>query len=78
MYDLIIAKPRLITLQADLDGIPCYLESSHDINLIIYGKMGFELKKQIYLQRDHETHRMDVMVREPNASRGAEKPGKVI
>ena len=27
--------------------------------------MGFELKKQIYLKRDKEEHRMDVMVREP-------------
>lgn len=35
------------------------------MNLLIYGKMGFELKKQIFLRRDKEDHRMDVMVREP-------------
>ena len=51
--------------QADEEGLPCYLESSHDINLIIYGKMGFELRKQIYLQRATENYRLDVMVREP-------------
>lgn len=53
-----------------MQGLPCYLESSHDINLIIYGKMGFELKKQIYLERvAGQELRMDVMVREPVASK---------
>ena len=51
--------------QADKTGAACYLESSHDINIIIYGKMGFELKKQIYLQREKEPLKMDVMVRYP-------------
>lgn len=51
--------------QADKTGAACYLESSHDINLIIYGKMGFELKKQIYLQREKAPLKMDVMVRYP-------------
>ncbi|KIV94013.1 hypothetical protein PV10_05177 [Exophiala mesophila] len=59
-----------VTNQADMQGLPCYLESSHDINIIIYGKMGFELKKQIYLQRvAGQELRMDVMVREPAASK---------
>ncbi|KAG9781334.1 putative N-acetyltransferase [Exophiala dermatitidis] len=60
---------------ADAEGVPCYLESSHDVNLIIYGKMGFELKKQIYLKRaEGKELRMDVMVREPVVSNG-EKNG---
>ena len=42
-----------------------YLESSHAINVKIYGKMGFVLKKQIWLKRSDEEIRMDVMVREP-------------
>ncbi|KEF55817.1 uncharacterized protein A1O9_08568 [Exophiala aquamarina CBS 119918] len=50
---------------ADTEGLPCYLESSHDINIIIYGKMGYELKKKIYLQRAPQELRLDVMVREP-------------
>ncbi|KAK5079191.1 hypothetical protein LTS08_003659 [Lithohypha guttulata] len=49
---------------ADRAGQACYLESSHDINIKIYGKMGFTLRKQIWLGLD-ETIRMDVMVREP-------------
>ncbi|KIW21030.1 hypothetical protein PV08_01609 [Exophiala spinifera] len=51
---------------ADDRGLPCYLESSHDINIIIYGKLGFELRKQIYLTRAcGKELRLDVMVREP-------------
>jgi hypothetical protein len=50
--------------------VPCYLESSHDVNLIIYGKMGFELKKEIYLLREPgKKLKMAVMVREPGAKR---------
>lgn len=50
---------------ADRAGQPCYLESSHEINIKIYGKMGFDLRKQIYLTRSDEEVRMDIMVREP-------------
>lgn len=55
--------------QADEEERACYLESSHDINLKIYGKLGFDLKKQIYLSRGNEPIRMDVMVREPGKLR---------
>ncbi|KAI1610965.1 hypothetical protein EDD36DRAFT_308461 [Exophiala viscosa] len=71
-----------VTKLADVHAQPCYLESSHDINLIIYGKLGFELRKQIYLKRaDGHDLRMDVMVREPasvykeNASSALMKSG---
>lgn len=50
---------------ADRAGQACYLESSHEINIKIYGKMGFSLRKQIYLTRSDEEVRMDIMVREP-------------
>lgn len=43
----------------------CYLESSHHVNRIIYGKLGFKLQKNIYLQRDVEHVELDIMVREP-------------
>lgn len=56
-------------MQADKTGAACYLESSHDINIIIYGKMGFELKKQIYLQREKAPLKMDVMVRYPKTTK---------
>ncbi|KAJ9663663.1 hypothetical protein H2198_000675 [Neophaeococcomyces mojaviensis] len=54
-----------ISAVADRAGQACYLESSHEVNLKIYQKMGFDLRKQIYLTRSHEEIRMDVMVREP-------------
>lgn len=59
----------MLTLSGRRKGLPCYLESSHDINIIIYGKMGYELKKEIYLRRATEELRLDVMVREPAAIR---------
>ncbi|KAK3070319.1 hypothetical protein LTR53_010670 [Teratosphaeriaceae sp. CCFEE 6253] len=54
-----------VTRRTDAEGRACYLESSHEINRIIYGKMGFELKKNIYLQRAEEHVELDIMVREP-------------
>lgn len=54
-----------VTRMADREGLPCYLESSHEVNRIIYGKMGFALRKQIFLQRDVEHVELDIMVREP-------------
>lgn len=51
---------------ADKEGKVCYLESSNEVNRKIYGKLGFELKKNIYLQRSAEGHvELDIMVREP-------------
>jgi hypothetical protein len=35
--------------------------------------MGFELRKQIYLTREEEKHRMDVMVREPRKGQEEKK-----
>jgi hypothetical protein len=35
------------------------------VNLKIYGKLGFELVKKIYLTRAKEELCMDIMVREP-------------
>ena len=54
-----------ITSRADAEGRATYLESSNDINPIIYGKMGFEIKKKIYLRRAKKVLEMDIMVREP-------------
>lgn len=54
-----------ITDRADREGRACYLESSNDINPLIYGKMGFKVVKNIYLRREREEIRMDIMVREP-------------
>ncbi|EMC91870.1 hypothetical protein BAUCODRAFT_79349 [Baudoinia panamericana UAMH 10762] len=54
-----------VTSMADAEGRACYLESSHPVNRIIYGKLGFVFKKNIYLQRAHEHVELDIMVREP-------------
>ncbi|KAK7905930.1 hypothetical protein LTR67_000654 [Exophiala xenobiotica] len=57
---------QYVTKLADGQGLPCYLESSHDINMVIYGKLGFDVRKQIFLKRAAGMElRMDVMVREP-------------
>ena len=54
-----------VTKQADREGRPCYLESSNDINPIIYGKLGFKVVKKIHLTRAKQTLSLDIMVREP-------------
>ena len=51
--------------QADSKGQACYLESSNDVNPIIYGKLGFETKKKIALKRGVKVVELDCMVREP-------------
>ena len=51
----------------DEQGRACYLESSNEINLKIYGKLGFKLVKQIYLERGEERLGLDIMVREPQS-----------
>lgn len=54
-----------VTRKADAEGRACYLESSNAVNRMIYGKMGFDLRKIIYLQRADEHVEFDIMVREP-------------
>jgi len=60
-----------VTAMADAEQRLCYLESSNDVNPIIYGKMGFEIKRKIYLQRAEEHVELDIMVREPKAKRNS-------
>ena len=54
-----------VTKQADAEGRASYLESSNLINRKIYARFGFELKKNIYLQRAEKHVELDIMVREP-------------
>ena len=58
--------------QLDEEGRACYLESSSEINLKIYGKLGFNLIKRIFLERGEEQGEerlsLDIMVREPGES----------
>ncbi|MCJ1381144.1 hypothetical protein MMC17_004253 [Xylographa soralifera] len=50
---------------ADTEGRACYLESSNDVNPVIYAKLGFEPKKKIQLTRGRRPIELDIMVREP-------------
>ena len=54
-----------VTRQADAEGRASYLESSNEVNRKIYGRMGFGLVKNIYLQRAERHVELDIMVREP-------------
>ncbi|MCJ1480622.1 hypothetical protein MMC06_000777 [Schaereria dolodes] len=54
-----------VTHQADAEGRTCYLESSNGINPVIYGKMGFQIRKTIHLTRGNTPIELDIMVREP-------------
>jgi ribosomal protein S18 acetylase RimI-like enzyme len=66
-----------VTRQADREGRPSYLESSNDINPLIYGKLGFEVVKKIYLKRDpKEVLSIDIMVREPVLERSEREKAK--
>ena len=58
-----------VTAMADDKGRVCYLESSHEVNRIIYGKLGFEVQRMIYLQRAKEVVGLDIMVRKPAVKR---------
>lgn len=54
-----------VTDMADKNGEPCYLESSTATNLPIYNKYGFELKKEITLDRAEKPVHLQCMIREP-------------
>lgn len=56
--------------KADAEGRACYLESSNPINLVIYARLGFVVKKKIRLLRDKMPQELDVMVREPVSAAG--------
>ena len=52
--------------QADLTDRACYLESSNDINPVIYAKLGFAIERKIHLTRGEKPVELDIMVREPS------------
>ena len=59
-----------VTGIADAAGRACYWESSNEVNRVIYGKLGFERRKIVYLQRAEEHVELDIMVREPVLRKG--------
>ena len=54
-----------VTRMADAERRACYLESSNDANLVIYGKMGFHIEQRVHL-KEGAGYTMDIMVREPS------------
>ena len=54
-----------VSEKADAEGRACYLESSNDINPVIYRKLGCEVVKEIHLTRAAKPVQLDIMVREP-------------
>ena len=54
-----------VTMQADREGRPVYLESSNEANPPIYRKFGFETVRTVHLQRAERNVGLDIMVREP-------------
>ncbi|APA12853.1 hypothetical protein SS1G_08316 [Sclerotinia sclerotiorum 1980 UF-70] len=54
-----------MTDRADRENRPTYLESSAEINLSYYRKLGFEWKTDILMERGSKPVKMQIMVREP-------------
>lgn len=54
-----------VSKRADEEGRPTYLESSNGVNVRIYERMGFDVRKKIHLQRAEKDIELDIMVREP-------------
>ncbi|MCJ1473082.1 hypothetical protein MMC13_001732 [Lambiella insularis] len=53
------------TKQADRMRMPTYLESSNELNPLIYGKWGFRMSRRIVCTRAAKRVPLDIMIREP-------------
>ena len=51
--------------QADAENRPVYLESSSQANNAYYEKFGFEVQRDVFLERGPVPVRLSIMVREP-------------
>ena len=59
---------KVVSDQADAEGIKCYLESSRDVpNMAIYGRLGFKFQKEMVCDDDGDAIKLFTMMREPNA-----------
>ncbi|KAH7037914.1 acyl-CoA N-acyltransferase [Microdochium trichocladiopsis] len=61
------AMMKYVTDRADLEGMPCYLESSRDVpNMEIYGRFGFRFAKELLCDDDGTAIKLYTMVRDPD------------
>ncbi|EJT77763.1 hypothetical protein GGTG_02868 [Gaeumannomyces tritici R3-111a-1] len=51
--------------RADAEGRPMYLESTSLANVALYAKFGFEVRREIFLERGPVPVQLSIMVREP-------------
>lgn len=62
---------KVVTDQADAEGMRCYLESSRDVpNMAIYERWGFEFKKEMVCDDDGDAIKLFTMMREPRRPPG--------
>ncbi|KAK4454300.1 hypothetical protein QBC34DRAFT_393042 [Podospora aff. communis PSN243] len=61
--------------RADAENRPMYLESSSLVNNKYYARYGFEVQRDIFLERGKVPVRLSVMVREPGAGRKSKSNG---
>ncbi|KAL3427251.1 N-acetyltransferase [Phlyctema vagabunda] len=57
-----------MTAKADAEGRATYLESSAEVNLSYYRKLGFVFQKDVALERAEKPVRLGIMVREPTSA----------
>ncbi|KAI9649872.1 hypothetical protein NHQ30_002454 [Ciborinia camelliae] len=62
-----------MTDRADRENRATYLESSAEVNLGYYRKLGFEFRTEISLERAPKPVKLQIMVREPNSVEGNSK-----
>ena len=75
--DLLMKRGTLPETQADAEHRPMYLESSSQANNAYYEQFGFEVKRDIFLERGSVPVRLSAMVREPRAP-GSKKPKPMV
>ncbi len=69
----VVSTTNIHPFQADKENRTCYLESSNTLNLKLYGRLGFQFAKKIFLKRGEKPVGLDIMTRPPVAEQLAGK-----
>jgi GNAT superfamily N-acetyltransferase len=67
---------KYVTDVADREGKACYLESSHESNARLYGGLGFEIRKSIYLGGGEKGEAGEGECADDKEGAGEEGPGE--